>query len=208
MGLGALPLWAVVQPRAPRLGLVPRIALRPSLLAAGVGRLLRLRALWWRARLQLWVRFRRRPSLRLQSFRLDPAGSGRALQPLVRPAPRRGAAQLGLRRQQRQHLQQLPQRAAPQRGVGDSRRSVRQRAGRHAAEPASVAVAPGGPDARPIANRTLGRKPRPECVANRLPARLGELELGDAFLHHKSRPRNRAASVVPATAGARRRLGA
>ena len=195
-------------PRAPRLGLVSGIVLRPSLLAAGVGRLLRLRALRRRARLQLWVRFRTRPSLRLQSLRLDSAGSGRALQPLVRPAPRRGATQLRLRRQQRQHLQQLPQRAAPQRGVGDSRRSIRERTGRHAAEPASVAVAGGGPDARPTADRALGRKPWPECVAYRLPARLGEFELGDAFLHHESRPRNRATSVVPEAAGARGRLGA
>lgn len=149
LGLGSVSLGPLVSPREIRLGLVSRGAAPAACLAPGLGRVLRIRC---RGAVRGLGRVRRN--------RVVPAGSGRSVRAVVR-APLLRRRKRDPRGQQREHLQQLPERAwLPGRFVC---RRPRLRTGRPAdsEKPADREHPDGSCDSRPSARRPGAFQPGP-----------------------------------------------
>ena len=159
LGLGSLPLRALVPPRPFRLGLVSRLLLLPSPLATGPGGLFRVRRPW---------RARDRPGFEVRTLRLDSAGARGALLPLVWPSfsppPRAGQARLYRPgRQPDQYLQQLSQCPPSQRHHPGRRPGILPRTNSECARPAGLRGKTGQPDAGPDSGRSRSRQPGTTC---------------------------------------------
>ena len=148
LGLGPVSLGPLVSPRDIRLGMAPRSAALAACLAAGLGGVLRIRS-----------GGPVRGLGRIRRDRMVPAGSRRGVRAVVRAPLLRGRKR-DPRGQQREHLQQLPERARlPGRFV---RQRPRLRAGRPAdpEKPADREHAEGSGNSRPGARRPGAFQPR------------------------------------------------
>lgn len=148
LGLGSVSLGPLVSPRGIRLGMVPRGAALAACLAPGLGGVLRIRS--------------RSPVGglgRIRGDRMVPAGTRRGVRAVVRSPLLRGR-QHDPRGQQREYLQQLPERARlPGRFVCQR---PRLRTGRPAdsAKPADREYPDWRGDSRPGARRPGALQPR------------------------------------------------
>lgn len=188
LGLGSVSLGPLVSPREIRLGMVPRGTALAACLASGLGGVLRLR--------------NRGPIRGLERVRRDrmvPAGSGRSVRAVVR-APLLLGRQRDPRGQQREHLQQLPERARL------PRRFVCRHPGLRTRRPADPAIRArcecpaGSRDSRPGAGRPGTLQPRPVGSSPREPQRLGAALLADESSARVAR--RHGARVVRVPAGA------